>query len=221
MAAKGLRKGYVWEVSWRLNRDCNILIPPSSSVFSSTSFLFCRAAQLGALRAQSSAESWFSLPWTATTHSKLTEPVCGPGLYNCLTPTCFLWASHLHPIQPVYSQGYTLISSTGCTCSLIDGWVGGQYVTNLKKKCTVFTIMKFMIEGCKMVILSRQFWLLEMCLCNLISELKKENSSSFEHGQPEFWPKIFYFYIAVANKMLQFIFFLLTLKLLIHLMLER
>ena len=40
MVTKGLRKGYVWEVSWRLNRDCNILTP-SSSVFSSTSFSFC------------------------------------------------------------------------------------------------------------------------------------------------------------------------------------
>ena len=49
---------------------------------------------------------------------QLTEPVCGTGLYNCLTPTCFLWASHLHPIQPAHSQGYTLISSTGCTCYL-------------------------------------------------------------------------------------------------------
>ena len=54
---------------------------------------------------------------------------CRTGLYHCLTSTCFLWASHLHPIQPVHSQGYTLISSTGCTCSLIDGWVEGQYVT--------------------------------------------------------------------------------------------
>ena len=62
--------------------------------------------------------------------SKLTEPVCRMGLYNWLTSNCFLWASHLHPIQPVQSQGYPLISSTGCTCSLIDGWVGGQYVTS-------------------------------------------------------------------------------------------
>ena len=63
------------------------------------------------------------------TDSQLTEPVCGPRLYNCLMSTCFLWASHLHPIQPVHNQGYTLISSTGCTCSSIDGWVEGQYVT--------------------------------------------------------------------------------------------
>ena len=54
---------------------------------------------------------------------------CRTGLYYCLTPTCFLWASHLRPIQPVHSQGYTLISSTGCTCSSIDGWAEGQYVT--------------------------------------------------------------------------------------------
>ena len=61
------------------------------------------------------------------TDSKLTEPVCRYGLYHCLTSTCFLWAWHLHPIQPIHSQGYILISSTGCTCSPIDGWVEGQY----------------------------------------------------------------------------------------------
>ena len=128
MVARGLRKGYMWEVSLWLNRDCNILTP-SSSVFSSISFSFCWAVQPGALRAQLSAERWFSLPRTATIHSKLIVPVRSTGLYNCLTSTCFLWASHLHPIQPVHSQGYNLISSTGCTCSLIEGWVGGQYVT--------------------------------------------------------------------------------------------
>ena len=95
--------------------DCNILTP-SSSVFSSNSFSFCWGAQPRVLRAQPSAVSWFSLPRTAT--NWLTKPVCGSGLYNCLTPICFLWALHLHPIQPVHSQGYTLISSTGCTCYL-------------------------------------------------------------------------------------------------------
>ena len=72
MVALGLRKGYVWELSWRLNRVCKILTP-SSSFFSSTSFSFCWAAQQGALRSQPSAESWLSLPRTATTDSKLTE----------------------------------------------------------------------------------------------------------------------------------------------------
>ena len=60
----------------------------------------------------------WELVLTTASYLQLTEPVCGTGLYNCLTPTCFLWASHLHPIQPVHSQGYTLISSTGCTCYL-------------------------------------------------------------------------------------------------------
>ena len=110
--------------------ECNILTS-SSFVFSSISFSFCWAAQSRVLRAHSpllGASSLYSI-LPPTNWLQLTEPVCRTGLYNCLTPTCFLWASHLHPIQPVYSQGYTLISSTGCTCSLIDGWVEGQYVT--------------------------------------------------------------------------------------------
>ena len=67
----------------------------------------------------SNCNNWLPTNWTS----------CLTGLYHCLTSTCFPWASQLHPIQPVHSQGYTLISLTGCTRSLIDGWVGGQYVT--------------------------------------------------------------------------------------------
>ena len=77
---------------------------------------------------------------------QLTEPVCGPGLYHCLTFTYFLWALHLHPIQPVHSQGYPQISSTGSTCSLIDCWVEDQYVTHfyihLKKTGLTMTPVK-------------------------------------------------------------------------------
>ena len=131
MVAKGLRKGFVWEVSWRLNKDCNILTP-SSFVFSSTSFSFCWAAQSGVLRAHSpllgagslnsilSPTNWLQTNWTSYR----------TGLYHRLTSNCFLWESHLHPIQLVHSQGYTLISLTGCTSSLIDGCVEGQYVTD-------------------------------------------------------------------------------------------
>ena len=43
---------------------------------------------------------WVLVLSTAS-YLQLTEPVRGTGLYNC-----FLWASHLHPIQPVRSQGY-------------------------------------------------------------------------------------------------------------------
>ena len=111
--------------------NCNLLTP-NSFFFSSTSFSFCWAAQSGVLRAQSpllSAGSLYSI-LSPTNWLQLTEPVCGTGLYNCLTSTCLLWASHLNSIQPVHNQVYTLISSTGCTCSLINGWVGGQYVTS-------------------------------------------------------------------------------------------
>ena len=33
---------------------------------------------------------------------QLTQAVCGTWLYNCLSSTCFLWASQLHWIQPVH-----------------------------------------------------------------------------------------------------------------------
>ena len=85
---------------------------PQIPVFSSTSFSFCWLLNRG---------SWEPSPlWelvlTTASYLQLNQLVCGTRLYNCLTPTCFLWASHLHPIQPIHSQGYTLISSTRCTC---------------------------------------------------------------------------------------------------------
>ena len=92
-----------WVEDWT---DCNILTP-SSSDYCSTSFSFCWATQPGFLRAQalcwglvltaSNCISNFNSNWL-----QLTRIVCGTGLYNCLTSTCFLWASHLHRIQPVH-----------------------------------------------------------------------------------------------------------------------
>ena len=59
-----------------------------------------------------SAGSWFSLLRTATRTAtnwlQLTRTVCGTGLYNCLISTCFLWASHLHQIQPVHMSSWYL-----------------------------------------------------------------------------------------------------------------
>ena len=136
--SKGLRKGYVWEVSWRLNKDCNILTP-SSFVFST--FLSRSVGLLN--RGPWGPSSLLGLVLSASNCNKLTPTnwtSCRTGLYHCLTAICFLWASHLLPIQPVHIQGYTLISSTGCTSSLIDGWVGGQYVTYLQltKQVNIF-----------------------------------------------------------------------------------
>ena len=120
--AKGLCMSWVGD--WT---NCNILTS-SYFVFNSTSFSFCWAAQSRVLRVHSPLLGTSSLYGTlsSTNWFQLTEPVCGTGLYNCLTSTCFLWASHLHPIQPVHSQGYTLISSTGCTCYL-HRWI--SYLT--------------------------------------------------------------------------------------------
>ena len=60
----------------------------------------------------------WELVLSTASYLQLTEPVCGTRLYNCLMPTCSLWASHLHSTQPVHSQSYTLISLTRCTCYL-------------------------------------------------------------------------------------------------------
>ena len=84
--------------------DCNKLTP-SSSGHSSTSFSFCWAAQPGVTEDRKpSAGSWFSLPRTATriptNWFQLIQTVCGTGLYNCLTSTCFLWRSSCTEFNP-------------------------------------------------------------------------------------------------------------------------
>ena len=103
--SKGLWKGCEMVVCGD-RTDCNILTP-RSSVYSSTSFSFCWAAQPGVIEGRKpSVWSWFSLPRTATRTPtnwlQLTQAVCGTWLYDCLTYTCFLWASQLHRIQPVH-----------------------------------------------------------------------------------------------------------------------
>ena len=94
-----------------------------------------------------SARSWFSQPRTAirtpTNWLQLTRTVCGTGLYSCLTSTCFPSTSQLHRIQPVYSQGYILIFSTGCTCFSIDGLVEGQYITLVQFSLFLFPVSDF------------------------------------------------------------------------------
>ena len=106
---KGYERYYLWEVSWILNRTATYW-PPNSSGYSSISFPFSWADQPGAWR-HGSHSPFLQLIWL---------PVA-PGLYNCLTSNCLLWASHLHSIQPVDSQGYPPISSTRCTCYLHRG----------------------------------------------------------------------------------------------------
>ena len=161
MVSKGLRKGYVWEVSWKLNKDCNILTPCSSG-YSSTSFSSCGAAQSRALRSQLSAGTWFSLlelqQLTLNSDHQLTELVCRTGLYHCLTLICFLWASHLHSIQPVDSQGYTLISSTGCTCYLHSCISYSRARPGRRSICYTKSFVNYYIIVCKLLLLDKNSW---------------------------------------------------------------
>ena len=125
MVAKGLRKGYVWEVETEQTATYWPQDPLSFAAILSHSAGLLNRGSWGPI-----ALCWVLVLSTASyIQLQLTEPVCDTGLYNCLTPTCFLWASHLHRIQPVHGQGYILMSLTGCTCFSIDGWAEGQYVT--------------------------------------------------------------------------------------------
>ena len=127
----------MWEVSWRLNKDCNILTP-CSFVFCSISFWFCWAAQLGALRAQLSAGSGSRCLELQQTDSKLqlTRTSCVSGLYNCLTSTCFSErhiCTQLDPstvkVIPWYLRPDAPVIYTGAFLIWQLGRVGGQYVT--------------------------------------------------------------------------------------------
>ena len=104
--AKGLWKGYVWEVSWRLNKLQHIDPPVPLSL---AALLSRSAGQLNRGPWGSIALCWVLVLTTASylrlTDSKLNSTVCRTGLYHCLTFACFLWVSHLHPIKPVHSQG--------------------------------------------------------------------------------------------------------------------
>ena len=111
-----------WVGDWT---DCNILTPPPPVPLTIAGLLNRAQALCWELvLTASNFNSNFKCNWL-----QLIRTLCGTRLYNCLTSTCFLWASHLHRIQPVHGQGYILISLTGCTCFSIDGWVEGQYVT--------------------------------------------------------------------------------------------
>ena len=121
-----------WVGDWT---NCSILIP-SSFLFSSTSFSFCWAAQLGVLRAHNpllGAGSLYSIlsptNWTS----------CHTRLYHCLTPTCFLWTLHLHPIQPVHSQGYNLMHL------FLDRRLGRRSICYICPKVNVIAQMEFKV----------------------------------------------------------------------------
>ena len=76
-----------------------IFIPASS-----LQLIWTSTAQSGVLRAPS-AGCWLSLPHLIFNWLNF---LCTE-LYNCSTPTFFLWVSQIALIQPIHGQGYLLI----------------------------------------------------------------------------------------------------------------
>ena len=137
-----IRKGYervvVWEVSWKLNEDCNILTPGSSS-YSSISFPFSWAALSGAWGPSCCWDLVLSSR-TGTTDSKLCLQTpdflshpgykivwhppasCGVTIRTEYNPsTVKVIPRYLRPDAPVIYTGAFLIWQLGR--------VGGQHVT--------------------------------------------------------------------------------------------
>ena len=122
-------------MSWRLNKTATYWPPALLAI----AVLLSRSAGLlnRGPGGQTSAGTWFSLlelqqltsNWSPTNWL----PVA-PGLYHCLSSTCFLWRHNSHSIQPVDCQGIPLTSSTGCTCYLhryishLTAWPGRKSI---------------------------------------------------------------------------------------------
>ena len=140
--SKGLRKGYVWEVSWRLNKTATYWPPALLAIAA----LLSHSAGLlnrGSLRAASPLSwSWFSLQhlisncnnWLQT--PKLTRTSSGTRLYNCLTPTYFSErriCTQFNPstvkVIPWYLRPDASVIYTDAFLIWQLGRVGDQYVT--------------------------------------------------------------------------------------------
>ena len=125
-----IRKCCVWEVSWRLNRTATYW-PPNSSGYNSISFLFSWAAQPGAW-GPSLCWEMFLIPASSL---QLIWTSCRQGYIIIWRPPTSCEHHNSHSVQPIDSQGYPPISSTGCTCylhrciSYFDSLAGDQYET--------------------------------------------------------------------------------------------
>ena len=106
-------------------------INPSSSGYSSISFSFSWAAQPAAW----GPSFCWDMVLIPASSLQLTWTSCRRGYIIIWRPPISCECHNSPPIQPVDSQGYPPISSTGCTCylhrciSYFDSSAGGQYVT--------------------------------------------------------------------------------------------
>ena len=104
---------------------CDMFLLPASSL------------QLQLLNQRPEGPLCWVLVLSTTSLLQLTDFLSLPGLYNCSTPTFFLWASQISLIQPVHGQGYILIFLDWMHLLFTKvhflfwqlGWVGGQYAT--------------------------------------------------------------------------------------------
>ena len=127
--------GYMWEVSWRRRETATywpqVPLTIAALLPHSAGLLNWGPEGPSPLSGAGSHSGIFSPTGTATrTSTELSQAVCGTRLYNYLTYTCFLWAYASAPNSTTSTGPSDIpISSTGCTCFLIDGSVEGQYVT--------------------------------------------------------------------------------------------
>ena len=114
-------------------QNCNILTP--STLLAITAFLSRSPGLLNrGPGGSASAGTWFSFQHLLSNWSNF---LLHPGYIIIWRPPASCECHNSHSIQPIDSQGYPPISSTGCTCylhrciSLFDSLAGGQYVTLL------------------------------------------------------------------------------------------
>ena len=110
--------GCVWEVSWRWGQTA-IYWPKVLLTIVAFFIILAELLNCWSLRdANLQFASWFSrwhlvpqlTPTATATRTELTQSVCSTWLYNCLTPTCFMWA---------YASAPNSTTSTGQGVSLI------------------------------------------------------------------------------------------------------
>ena len=83
----------MWEVSWRRGQTATYWPKVLSTIAALLPHLGWGAQLWVTEGHKPSVWNWFSLRWIPISNwNWLTQAVCGTWLYNCLTPTCFLWA---------------------------------------------------------------------------------------------------------------------------------
>ena len=116
----GLRKGWYWLcVRGELETEQTAKYWPQVPLTIAAFLPLLLGCSTGVLSAQALCQELVLTPRATTTGTELQlelqliQTVCGTWLYNCLTPTYFLWASARNSTIST-GQGDTQISSTGC-----------------------------------------------------------------------------------------------------------